>query len=149
MAVVVAVVNGWRGARRSTVVGAVSISAIVALIVTVAVVSTGYTAQRVDLADGAVWVANNQQKTIGRASTEVLEINSVVSAQSADLEVIQQGENVLLFDRSESTIDVVDPALSEVAESVALPPNHPEVYFAADNVVVLEHGTGEVAARTL
>src|SRR5664279_1711151 len=134
----------WGGARRSTVVGAVSISAIVALVTTVAIVSTGYTAQHVDLADGAVWVANNQQQAIGRASTEVLEINSVVDAQSADLEVVQQGENVLLFDRSESSIDVVDPALSEIADSVALPPNQPEVYFAADNVVVLEHGTGEV-----
>ncbi|WP_341952339.1 tandem-95 repeat protein [Salinibacterium sp. TMP30] len=126
----------------------VSISAIVAMIATAAVVSTGYTAQRVDLADGAVWVANNQQQAIGRASTEVLEINSVVNAQSADLEVVQHGENVLLFDRAESAIDVVDPALSEVAESVALPPNQPEIYFAADNVVVLEHGTGEVWIRS-
>ncbi|WP_050993050.1 Ig-like domain-containing protein [Salinibacterium sp. PAMC 21357] len=143
-----AVVRGFRKARRSTVVGAVSISAIVALVATVAVVSTGYTAQHVDLADGAVWVANNQQQAIGRASTEVYEINSVVDAQSADLEVVQHGENVLLFDRAESAIDVVDPALSEVSESVALPPNQPEVYFAADNVVVLEHGTGEVWIRS-
>ncbi|WP_255559909.1 tandem-95 repeat protein [Salinibacterium sp. M195] len=143
-----AVVKLWRGARRSTVIGAVSTSAIVAMIATVAIVSTGYTAQHVDLADGAVWVANNQQQAIGRASTEVLEINSVVSAQSADLEVVQNGENVLLFDRSESAIDIIDPALSEIADSVALPPNQPEVYFAAGNVVVLEHGTGEVWIRS-
>ncbi|TQO19028.1 hypothetical protein FB472_0560 [Rhodoglobus vestalii] len=136
--------SGVRAMRRSTAVIVVSVVAIVALITTVAVVSTGYTAQRVNLADGAVWVANNQQQAIGRASTEVLEINSIVDAQSADLEVVQQGENVLLFDRAESTIDVVDPAFSEVSESIALPPNQPEVYFAGDNVVVLEHGTGEV-----
>ncbi|MGV8851008.1 MAG: Ig-like domain-containing protein [Rhodoglobus sp.] len=140
--------RGWRAARRSTVVGAVSISAIVALVATVAVVSTGYTAQHVNLADGAVWVANNQQQAIGRASTEVLEINSVVSAKSADLEVVQHGEDVFLFDRAESAIDIINPALSEVAESVALPPNQPEVYFAADNVVVLEHGTGEIWIRS-
>ncbi|MBH0131474.1 tandem-95 repeat protein [Salinibacterium sp. NK8237] len=125
-----------------------SVSAIVALVATVAIVSTGYTAQEVDLADGAVWVANNQEQAIGRASTEVLEINSVVSAQSADLEVVQHGDSVLLFDRSESAIDVVDPALSEIDESVALPPNQPEVYFAGDNVVVLEHGTGELWIRS-
>lgn len=138
----------WGRFRRSSVLGTVSVSAIVALVATVAIVSTGYTAQRVDLADGAVWVANNQQQSIGRASTEVFEINSVVRAQSADLEVVQQGENVLLFDRSESSIDVVDPALSEIAESVALPPNQPEVFFAGDSVVVLEHGTGEVWIRS-
>lgn len=143
-----ALASGLRGVRRTTLIGAVSISAIVAMIATVAIVSTGYTAQRVDLADGAVWVSNNQQQAIGRASTEVLEINSVVNAQSADLEVIQHGEKVLLFDRSESAIDVIDPALSEVAESVALPPNQPEVYFAGDNVVVLEHGTGDVWIRS-
>ncbi|MBH0010319.1 Ig-like domain-containing protein [Salinibacterium sp. SWN1162] len=138
----------WGKARRSTAIGVVSVSAIVALVATVAVVSTGYTAQHVDLADGAVWVSNNQQQAIGRANTEVLEINSVVDAQSADLEVIQHGDSILLFDRSESSIDVVDPALSEVAESVALPPDQPEVYFAGDNVVVLEHGTGELWIRS-
>ncbi|MBH0117826.1 tandem-95 repeat protein [Salinibacterium sp. NG253] len=141
-------IKRWGKARRSTVIGAVSVSAIVALVATVAIVSTGYTAQQVDLADGAVWVANNQEQAIGRASTEVLEINSVVSAQSADLEVVQHGDSVLLFDRSESAIDVVDPAVSEIEESVALPPNQPEVYFAGDNVVVLEHGTGELWIRS-
>ncbi|MGJ8722475.1 MAG: hypothetical protein ACSHW9_11585, partial [Salinibacterium amurskyense] len=141
-------IKRWGQARRSTVIGVVSVSAIVALVATVAIVSTGYTAQRVDLADGAVWVANNQQQAIGRANTEVLEINSVVNAQSADLEVVQHGESVLLFDRSESSIDVVDPALSEIDDSVALPPNQPEVYFAGNNVVVLEHGTGELWIRS-
>ncbi|MEH6780403.1 MAG: Ig-like domain-containing protein [Rhodoglobus sp.] len=141
-------IKRWVEARRSTAIGVVSVSAIVALVATVAIVSTGYTAQQVDLADGAVWVANNQQQAIGRANTEVLEINSVVSAQSADLDVVQQGQSVLLFDRSESSIDVIDPALSQVEESVALPPNQPEVYFAGDNVVVLEHGTGELWIRS-
>ena len=145
---VMAGIRGGRRPRRSAVVGAVSVATIVAMIATVAVLSTGYTAQRLDLADGSVWVANNQQQAIGRASTEVLEINSVVNAQSGDLEVVQHGENVLLFDRSESVIDVVDPAFSEVSESVALPPNQPEVYFAAGNVVVLEHGTGDIWIRS-
>ncbi|MGV8876597.1 MAG: Ig-like domain-containing protein [Rhodoglobus sp.] len=144
VAVAAALANLMPASRRSTLIVAVSSIAIIALVSTAAIVSTGYTAQQVQLGDGAVWVSNNQQQAVGRASTEVLELNSVVAAHSGDLAVIQNGKNVLLFDRAESAIDVIDPTISDVAESVALPPNQPEVYFAGGNVVVLEHGTGEL-----
>ena len=117
---------------------------VAALIATVAVVSNGYPAQRLDLGDGAVWVANSGQQAIGRVATEVLELNTVVETEGDDLQVLQRGETVLLFDRAESTIEVVDPATSEVVDSIALPPNRPEVQLAGDRVVVHEVGTGEV-----
>ncbi len=134
----------WLAARRSLVVSVTSGSLIAALVATVAIVSSGYTAQKVSLGDGAVWVANSEQQAIGRANTEVLELNSVVQSTGNDLEVVQSGETVLLFDRAESALDIVDPATSEVSDSIALPPNQPEVYLAGNNVVILEHGTGEV-----
>jgi hypothetical protein len=134
----------WFRKHLSAVVSATSGVLIAALVATVALVSTGYTAQRLDLGDGAVWVANSQQQAIGRANTEVLELNTVVETTGNDLEVLQRGETVLLFDRAENALDIVDPATSEVVDSVALPPDRPAVHIAGDRAIVHETGTGEV-----
>ncbi|MEP6477745.1 MAG: Ig-like domain-containing protein [Rhodoglobus sp.] len=142
----------WLAAHKSLVATATSGSVITALVVTVAVVSTGYTAQRLDLGDASVWVANGQQQVIGRANTEVLELNTVVPTTGSDISVVQQGSTVLLFDRGNSKLDIIDPATSTVTDSVPLPPNRPEVFLAGKNVVIHERGTGEVwivAARDL
>lgn len=136
--------RSWLRKHLSVVVSVTSGVLVAALVAAVAIVSTGYTAQRLDLGDGSVWVANSQQQAIGRANTEVLELNTVVRTTGNDLEVLQSGQTVLLFDRTENALDIVDPATSEVVDSVALPPNRPELLLAGNRLVVHEVGTGEV-----
>ena len=135
-------IRQWFATRRSLVASLASGAVIAALIASVAIVSTGYTAQRFDLGDGSVWVPNNQQQAIGRANTEVLELNTVVPTSGSDLQVLQSGDTVLLVDLTEARVEVVDPATSEVTETVALPPDGPEVYLAAGRVIIFEKGTG-------
>ncbi|MGL4338995.1 MAG: Ig-like domain-containing protein [Rhodoglobus sp.] len=137
-------VKKWLATHASFVVSSTSGVVITAVVATVAIVSTGYTAQRLDLGDGSVWVANSQQQAIGRANTEILELNTVVATTGNDVDVVQHSDTVLLFDRSENKLDVVDPATSRVTDSVPLPPNQPEVFLAGDNTVVFERGTGEL-----
>jgi len=134
----------WLAARKSLVATVTSGSLVTALVVTIAVASGGYTAQRLDLNDASVWVSNASEQAIGRANTEVFELNSVVAAASAELEVIQRGATVLLFDRGSNKVDIVDAATSQITDSVAMPPNRPEVYLAGSQVVILEGGTGEL-----
>ncbi|WP_309617180.1 Ig-like domain-containing protein [Salinibacterium sp.] len=136
--------RSWLSSHSSLVVSAISAVVIAAIVATVAIVSTGYTAQRLDLGDGSVWVANSQQQAIGRANTEVLELNTVVVTTGNDVDVVQRGDTVFSFDRSENKIDVVDPATSLVVDSVPLPPDRPEVFLAGDNVVVFAQATGEL-----
>jgi len=138
------VIRKWLRGHLSLVISATSGTLIAALVAAVAIVSTGYTAQRVDLGDGSVWVANSQQQAIGRANTEVLELNTVVATTGSDVDVLQAGEVVLLFDRSGNKVDIVDPATSTATDSVPLPPSQPEVFLAGQNVVVFEAGTGEL-----
>ncbi len=137
-------IRQWIRRYRSVLASATSGLVIAAIVATVAITSTGYTAQRLDLGDGSVWVANSAQQAIGRANTEVLELNSVVSSTGDDLEVLQHGETVLLFDRAENKVDVIDPATSEATDSVALPPNQPELHLAGERLVVFESGTGRL-----
>lgn len=115
----------WISGHRSLVATATSGSVIAALVATVAIVSTGYTAQRLDLNDGSVWVANGTSQVIGRANTQVLALNTVVASTGADIQAIQRGATVLLFDRTDSKVDIVDPATSKVLNSVPLPPESP------------------------
>jgi len=100
----------WLSGHRSLVATATSGSVIAALVATVAIVSTGYSAQRLDLNDGSVWVANGSAQVIGRANTQVLALNTVVASSGADIQTIQRGATVLLFDRTDSKVDIVDPS---------------------------------------
>ena len=51
---------------------------------------------------------------------------------------------MLLFDRSDAKLDIVDPATSTVLDSIALPPNTPRVFLAGENVIIYSEGTGEL-----
>ncbi|WP_395640393.1 Ig-like domain-containing protein, partial [Pseudolysinimonas sp.] len=123
---------------------ATSGAVVAALVAGLAITSTGYTAQKLDLGDGAVWVANAGQQAVGRANPEVLELNTVMRAASADLEVVQRGTTVLVVDHANATVQIVDPAESLLGEPIALPPDDPQVYLAGDRVVIHAAGTGEL-----
>lgn len=131
-------IKGWIAGRRAAATSLVSGIAIVAVVVTTAVVSGGFPAQKVSLNDAAVWVANSSKQFIGRANTEIMELNSVVAGESSELDVVQAGSTVVLFDEGSSRASIVDPATSTVIKTVPLPTNRPQMFTAGDNVVVAD-----------
>lgn len=133
----------WVLGHRSLAATLVSSIAIVAILVTTAVVYGGFSAQKVALNDAAVWVANGEKQFIGRANTSIMELNSVVAGESNELDVVQSGRTVLLFDKGSSKVGIVDPATSTIAKTVPLPTNEPQVFIAGANVAVVD-GDGEV-----
>lgn len=133
-------IASWFAAHRSLVATAMSGTIVVALITTVAIVSGGYTAQRLDLGDGAVWVTNETRQVVGRANTEVRELNTVVTAGSDSLDVLQQGATVFVVDHSNSSLDILDSATATVSESVALPPVAPSVFLAENRAIIASNG---------
>ena len=134
----------WLTAHRSLVATVTSGTLIAAVVATIAIVSTGYTAQKMDLDDASVWVANGSEQVIGRANTEVFELNSVVRAAANQLETVQAGNTVLLVDHANATVDTIDPATSAIIDTIALPPDQAEVFLAGDRVIIFESGTGEL-----
>ncbi|MFC5501208.1 Ig-like domain-containing protein [Lysinimonas soli] len=137
-------IGQWMAAHRSLVATATSGTVIAAVVATLAVVSTGFTAQKVDLGDGSVWVGNNSSQVIGRANPQVLELNTVVRSTGAELSVVQSTAEVLLVDHTDATVSIVNPATSTTGESIALPPQQPEVFLAGDRAVIYAAGTGEL-----
>ncbi|PJJ61566.1 Ig-like domain-containing protein [Compostimonas suwonensis] len=134
-------ISGWLAAHKSLVATATSGSLVAAIVATVAVASGGYTAQRLDLGDASVWVVNESKQAVGRVNTEVLELNSVVTSASNDIDVVQDGATVLVVDSGNSTVEIVDAASSEIVESVPLPPDDTRLFLAGDRVVIFSAGS--------
>ena len=133
-------VAAWLRSRRSLLATLTSSTVILAVIATVAVVSTGYRAQQLDLGDGAVWVVNEESKAVGRANTQVFELNAAVMADTEQPDVLQEGESVLLVDSGPSSIDIIDPATAAAVESVPLPQGTTDVSLAGGRVTVEADG---------
>ncbi len=134
----------WFAAHRSLVATATSATVVAAVVATLAVVSTGYTAQRMDLSDPSVWVAGAERQAIGRANTEVFELDSVLAVGTETPSVVQSGSTVLLVDAPGATMRRVDPAAATLGDDIALPPQRPEVLLAGDRAIVVAHATGEL-----
>ncbi|KQM84017.1 Ig-like domain-containing protein [Agromyces sp. Leaf222] len=108
--------------HRSAVATAAVGMAVVSTIVAVAVASGGYSAERVDLGDASVWVANDGLQSVGRANTSVHELNTIVETGGSTTQIAQRGQTVLALDTERATVAVIDPMNSTVQETVAVPP---------------------------
>lgn len=137
-------IRSWLLAHKSIAATALSGTVVAALVTTLAVVSGGYSAQHLQLNDGAVWVASDAKKALGRANTQIDSLNSIVPGTGEALDVVQDGQNVLLLDKEANTAAVVDPATAEAGKSVALPPRSPQVAVSGDHVVMLSQTTGQL-----
>ncbi|CAN5327186.1 Ig-like domain-containing protein [soil metagenome] len=136
--------RGWLSRHTSLAVTVASGAVVAALVVVAAVVSSGYTAQRVDLGDASVWVANSAQQYVGRANTEVLQLDTIVSVEGTQTDVVQQGATVIAVDTADARADIIDPATAQITKTVPLPPEQPQIYLAGSNVAVYSQGTGEL-----
>lgn len=125
--------------HRSAVVTSAVGAGVVATIVAVAAASGGYSAERVDLGDAAVWVANDDLESIGRANTAVHELNSIVETGGQIAEIAQRGQTVLALDPDRATVAVIDPMTSTVEETVAVPPDS-SVALTTSKVVIAANG---------
>jgi large repetitive protein len=138
------VLKSWIASHRSLLATATSGVLVGALVAIAAIVSTGFSAQRMDLNDSSVWVANGVDQYIGRVNTEVFELNTIVESASSDVDVVQSGSTVLLVDHTDAKLEVIDPATSTVSDSIALPPTQAEVHLAGGNVVIYSQATGQL-----
>ena len=128
--------------HRSAIITAAAVGAVVAIIGGVAVTSGGYTEQRIDLGDAAVWVANDDLQSIGRASTAAFQLNSLVATGGGPVKVAQAGSTVLVLNPDRASVDIIDVTTSSPTDRpVAVPPDQAtKVALAGSQVVVSVKG---------
>lgn len=117
---------------------------LVAGVAAVAVVSDGYARQQPELDDGSVWVSNSTLGMVGHANAEIASLSSAVRAGGTGASLIQSPTRLLVHDRSNNTLQVIDTARAEVTDTVPLPSGLPEIVDAGSLVAVYLPATGDV-----
>lgn len=108
--------------NRRSVASALVIALLAGVPVTFAILHEGFPVSDVDLEPHDVWVTNGDALLGGRLNRQIEELNGSVSAQSADLDVVQNGEDVFLVDPGLGTLSRIDPAYTTLVEPVEIPP---------------------------
>lgn len=108
--------------NRRAVGSALGIALLAGVPVTLAALHPGFPVSDVDLEARDVWVTNGDALLGGRVNRQIEELNGAVSAQSADLDVLQNGADVFLVDAGLGQIARVDPAYTTLVEPAEIPP---------------------------
>ena len=109
-------VASWRPGR-SRVTSVVAVATLPVLVATLAFVERGFPLARLDLDDGAVWLTSSASLMLGRYNVPVEELNAGLVADDADLDVLQDGSDVLLV--QPTSVSVVDPATVTASTEIA------------------------------
>ncbi|WP_306232984.1 Ig-like domain-containing protein [Agrococcus beijingensis] len=107
--------------RKSTAAGALVTAVSVALGI-VAFTHEGFTTTDVDLNDGGVWVTKEQTQQLGRINVQAEELDAGLTSPTANFDVLQDGDNVILHNEEASAAILVDPLQVITGTSVQLPP---------------------------
>jgi large repetitive protein len=107
--------------RRSTAAGALVTAVSVALGI-VAFTHEGFTTTDVDLNDGGVWVTKQETQQLGRINVQAEELDAGLTSPTANFDVLQDGDNVILHNAEASAAILVDPLQVTTGTSVQLPP---------------------------
>ncbi|GAA3594527.1 Ig-like domain-containing protein [Agrococcus terreus] len=105
----------------------------------------GFTTTDVDLNDGGVWVTKTETLQLGRINVQAEELDAGLISPTANLDVLQDGERVLLHNREASTAIVVDPVQVATGNGIQLPPQG-EISMDAGVVSVLDPADGNLWA---
>lgn len=132
----------WLKARKVTA-SAVALSILIAVPVTVAVLHEGFPVTDVDLSARDVWVTNATELKAGRLNRQIEELNASVAAVSNDIDVLQNGENVFLHDRSASSVERIDSAFTTLVQRAELPPNS-ALSLGDTTLSILDPDSGEL-----
>jgi large repetitive protein len=136
--------RSWLRARKTTAsVAAIAVMAGVPL--TFAVLHQGFPVTDVDLTARDVWVTNGKQLLAGRLNRQIEELNGSVNAASNLFNVLQDGDDVFMYDESVGSLERVDAAFTTLGQRVEVPPGS-EVAYGGDTIAVMSPSSGDVWA---
>ncbi|MFV0253775.1 MAG: Ig-like domain-containing protein [Beutenbergiaceae bacterium] len=133
----------WLRDRRR-VASALVVALVVGTIVALSVNYRGLATADVDLNDGGVWVSNEQSVLIGRLNYQVREIDATLAADTPDIDLLQRGNDVIMYDRSAGLLRHVDTANVQFAGSGVTVPARSQVALSSAGVSVLDPADGRL-----
>ncbi|WP_419819170.1 Ig-like domain-containing protein [Glaciibacter flavus] len=128
-------IGAWLRTRRK-LVSAIAVAVVIAVPVSIAIIHQGFPVTDPDLSPRDVWVTNGKALLAGRINRPIEELDASVGTASNDVDVMQDGEDVFLFDRNLSTIQRIDPAYTNLSQGVNVPAGS-EVALGGKTIAVL------------
>ncbi|MDN5725668.1 MAG: Ig-like domain-containing protein, partial [Propionibacteriales bacterium] len=111
-------------------------------------VSKGFPSADVRLDDGSVWVTNSSKLMVGHLNAEIDELSSGTQMANREIDVIQDGDNVLTRDLTTNQMQPMDTARKVLGGAVILPANA-RVSLENGVAAVSDPATGRAWARTV
>ncbi|MDQ0732833.1 Ig-like domain-containing protein [Arthrobacter sp. B1I2] len=119
--------------------------AVVAVVVTGAVLYPGFKTTEVELNDGGVWVVSKSKNAVGRLNYPSRVLDGAVTPASTTFDVLQHAGEVFVDDETGSTLNQVSPANMRLGGDKQLP-GAADVSFGARTISVTDAGSGKVWA---
>lgn len=94
---------------------------VVGLIAVLASRADGYATTSVDLSQRSVWVTNSQKFMVGRINRQIDELDSAAVLDSGAMDVLQQGDTVVVIDGNAHQARLLDPATVVLGGRLTLP----------------------------
>ncbi|RWZ64311.1 fibronectin type III domain-containing protein [Labedella populi] len=113
-------IRAWLRGRKVTA-SIVAVSVLVAVPVSFAILHDGFPVTDVTLEAKDVWVTNGTELLAGRLNRQIEELDAAVQTVSNEIDVLQDGETVVLHDLTGSTIEMIDPSFTTLVEQTDIP----------------------------
>ena len=133
----------WLRARPRAFASAGAVTAAAVTLTTLAFVYQGVPTTEVDLHDGGVWVTKQSSLMVGHFNHESQVLDGGLRTTSDDYDILQSGSDVLLVDRANSAVSVIDPGMVALAGAASLP-GDAEVALGGSTVAILDRASGDV-----
>jgi hypothetical protein len=134
--------SSWLRVRKTTA-SVVALAVLAGVPVTFAVLHEGFPVSDVDLTARDVWVTNGKQLLAGRMNRQIEELNGAVNAASNAFDMLQDGDDVFLYDESVGSLERIDRSFTTLGQRVDVPVGS-EVAYGGDTLAVMSPSSGDV-----
>jgi len=133
----------WWTRGRKAVASVTALVVAIGVPFSVAVLHQGFPVTDVELTTRDVWVTNGEDVLAGRLNRQIEELDAAVAGATPQLNVVQNGTDVFLFDTDAGSLERVDPAFTRLAERVDLP-SDATVQLGGKSLAILDQSKGDL-----
>ncbi len=130
---------GWLSSRlaaRKSVATTAAIAVLAGVPIGIAVLHQGFPVTDPDLHVRDVWVTNAEELAAGRLNRQIEELDASVATTSSEVDVMQHGDDVFLYDAPAGAVERVDPAFTTLVQRIDVPPAS-TIAYGGDVLAVL------------
>jgi hypothetical protein len=128
---------------RKTVSSATILAVLAGVPLTFAVLHDGFPITDVELDAETVWVTNGPAFLAGRLNRQIEELDASVQTATDNIDVLQNGDQIFLHDRAQSSLERIDPAYTTLLQRAELPLDS-EVTLGGTTLSIVDPASGDL-----